>query len=302
MSEKKSERHCPVCDSSSSTPFVSEHVDMGKMTDFSYSSRKTPEFMRLRMIRCLSCDLVFAPIPPTYNILHNAYSEAAYDSSEEALYAAKTYANLLESHINRLYTRTCAVDIGAGNGALLPELLRMGFNKVVGIEPSHHALSASPPAILPYMREGMFSSKIIHDITPDLIVSCMTLEHVENPKKMLHIAYETMLPGGMIAIVVHNRKGILNKLLGLRSPIMDIEHLQLFCPNSVEILLKKTGFTNIFVQTFANTYPLKYWLRLSPIPIFLKKGLHNFFGKLGMLDIPLKIPVGNMLATGKKKI
>lgn len=257
--------------------------------------------MRLRLVRCLNCDLVYAPSPPTQDTLHHAYSEAAYDSSDEAHYAAKTYAGILEAHLQNMPSRTCAVDIGAGNGALLPELLRMGFRQVIGIEPSRQAISAAPADILPYLREGIFSPEIIKDAAPNLMISCMTLEHVENPRKMLQAIHGALLPGGMVAIVVHNRKGFLNKILGLRSPIMDIEHLQLFCPKSIRILLEQSGFARIAVQAFANTYPLKYWLRLSPLPSVLKKHINHFLAKTGKMNMPIKIPVGNMLAIGIKK-
>ena len=43
-------------------------------------------------------------------------------------------------------------------------------------------------------------------------------------------------------IVCHDRRAPLNRALGARSPIMDIEHLQLFSQASARALLERTGF------------------------------------------------------------
>lgn len=300
MAAESQERPCPVCCSQIYASFASEHIDTSKLNNFSYASRKNPEFMHLRMVRCTECDLVYAPTPPAFKALHEAYSSSAYDSSEEAHYAAQTYADILRPHLALLKNHVCAVDVGAGNGALLPKLLEIGFTQVVGIEPSKSALAAAPPDILPHMREGMFSPEAIKDISPDLVMSCMTLEHMDTPGDFMRAIHAALVPGGMAAVVVHNRKGALNRLLGLRSPIMDIEHLQLFCPNSLTTLLKRAGFTGIFVESFANTYPLKYWLRLLPIPLRMKKMIHTALEKSNTSTLSIKIPAGNILAIGIK--
>ena len=128
----------------------------------------------------------------------------------------------------------------------------------------------------------------------------MTLEHVDSPRELLEAAYAALEPGGIIAVVVHNRKAFINRLLGLKSPIIDIEHLQLFCPDSISTLLKNCGFTDIQVEPFANTYPLRYWLRLLPLPFALKKALQKACEQTGISKIPVKLPAGNTLGVGIK--
>jgi len=282
-------------------PFASEHIDKSRMSEFSYASRKTPEFMRLRMVECASCDLVYAPLPPTFEQLHAAYKEASYDSSEEAEFAAATYARILKPHLPEKSARTCALDIGAGNGALLPKLHGLGYGAVVGVEPSHSAIVTASPAVAPLLREGMFDREIIHDIVPDLVVSCMTMEHVDDPGGVLKTVHEVLAPGGLAALVVHNRRGLLNRVLGLRSPIMDIEHLQLFSPKSVKELLRRAGFTHIRISPFANTYPLRYWIRLLPLPSHIKGRLHSILQGIGLASLPIAMRVGNMVAVGVKE-
>lgn len=281
--------------------FADERLDTSKVTDYTYASRKRPEFMCLRLERCTSCDLVYAPSPPDNSFLASAYAEAAYDSGEEAKCAAESYAKALAPHLERLPSRNGAVDVGAGNGYLLSWFQRSGFADVVGIEPSRAAINAAPDEIRPFLREGMFSAEMLADVRPSLICTFMTLEHVAEPDVFIRTAYDLLEPGGMIAVVVHNWQGWLNRMLGMRSPIIDIEHLQLFNPKSVTMLLQGAGFGDVQVQEIQNSYPLRYWLRLTPLPNKLKDLLGGALEGVGLADIRIPFNVGNILAVGQKK-
>ena len=74
--------------------------------------------------------------------------------------------------------------------------------------------------------------------------------------------------------VSHNYRHWLMRLLGARSPIIDIEHLQVFSPASLRTALERAGFKDAQIRPFANRYPLHYWVRLAPIPQPLKRPLH----------------------------
>jgi len=185
---------------------------------------------------------------------------------------------------------------------LLPWLLESGFSPVVGIEPSRAAIEGAPATVRPLLREGMFSPAMLADVTPSLVCSFMTLEHVADPGEFVGAAYELLEPGGMLAVVVHNWRAPLNRLLGLRSPIIDVEHLQLFSPQSLRTLLAGAGFEAIHLQAIGNAYPLRYWLRLTPLPAGMKRGLATALERVGLLNVHVSLRVGNMLAVGKKPV
>ena len=235
------ERPCPVCGAQSYVNFADKSIADERFTEFTYASRKRPEFMCFRLVRCQSCDLVYAPNPPSKEFLKSAYSAASYDSQIEAQAASQSYAYALKPYISQLSeNRGAAVDVGAGNGALLPWLLQQDFKPVIGIEPSLAAIKSALPEIAPLIQCGMFSETMLANIHPSLICSFMTLEHISDPKVFTTSAFKALRAGGMIAIIVHNWRAPLNRLLGLRSPIIDIEHLQLFSPSSINLLLKQT--------------------------------------------------------------
>lgn len=294
------ERACPICGGRSYEHFSDERIDQSKISDFTYSSRKQPEFMCLKMVRCTDCDLVYAPMPPAGDFLSTAYSSSAYDSGPEAQAAAQSYMKVLTPHIERIVGRNAAVDVGAGNGSLLPWLKKSGFDPVIGIEPSRAAIDTASPSVRSLLREGMFSPALLSDENPSLMCSFMTLEHLSDPAEFVNQVYELLEPGGMIAVVVHNWRAPLNRLLGLRSPIIDVEHLQLFSQQSLQNLMTRTGFTSISLQSISNAYPIRYWLRLSPAPDWIKRRLNNALKFFGISDSLLSLRVGNILAIGFK--
>lgn len=293
-------RACPGCGSFRSSHFADERLDQQKVSEFTYASRKQPEFMCLKLVCCLDCDLVFAPLPPDNSFLSGAYADAAYDSVEEASCAARSYARALQAPLRNLASRSAAVDVGAGSGPLLPWLKRSGFREVIGIEPSRQAIAAASPEVVPWLREGMFSASALENTPLALICSFMTLEHLRDPGQFARTAFDLLEPDGMVAVVVHNRSGFLNRMLGMKSPIIDVEHLQLFNPRSITVLLECAGFEDIQVKSISNSYPLRYWLRLMPLPATLKRVVAYVLERTGLANLRIALRVGNIIATGKK--
>src|SRR5690348_12097854 len=123
-------RSCPVCGASSETSvFAPANFDLSQLNDYAFASRKLPEYMHYRLLSCPECDLLYAsPVPKPEN-LSEVYHQAAFDSSEEAHYASRTYSQLLQAFLPNLPDRIGALDIGTGGGAFLEELLAAGFSQ-----------------------------------------------------------------------------------------------------------------------------------------------------------------------------
>ena len=56
----------------------------------------------------------------------------------------------------------------------------------------------------------------------------MTMEHVRDPKDITLDAYDLLSNGGAVSFVVHDRRYLGYRILGKKSPIIDLEHLQIF--------------------------------------------------------------------------
>ena len=296
-------RHCPVCHTGSekATLFVRENIHEEKLSGLSFASRKEPEYMCHQMVQCATCDLVYANQPPGEDELAHAYHMADYDSSEEANDAAASYIHAIRPTLGTLARHQSVLEIGTGTGIFLEHLSHEGFTELVGVEPSSAAIAAAPAYRHAWIREGMFDEK---DFTPtsfDLICCFMTLEHVRDPNIVASAAFRLLRPGGAFVAVTHDYRSLVNRLLGKRSPIIDIEHLQLFSERSVRRLFESVGYTDVMVNAFINTYSLRYWMRLAPLPRGFKTAIAKLMATLGVENAKLGVNVGNLITTGYKR-
>ncbi len=295
-------RACPLCFSrDDSNVFSEENFDPQRLDEFAFASRKIPEHMHYRLVLCPVCSLLYCDPIPTPAAISKSYQEAAFDSSEEAHYAARTYGRFLTGIMKRIPRAKGALDIGTGDGAFLEELLKKGFTSIMGVEPSKAPIKASKKSIRPFIRNRTFN---IRDFKKNslVLVSCFqTFEHLYDPLEMCRSAYQLLKKGGALFAVSHNKDSLSAKFLGLKSPIYDVEHLQLFSPPSAKVLFEKAGFEQVQVRPLYNVYPLHYWLKLLPFPKNLKIGLIKILKKMGIGYLPVPLPAGNMVIIGYKK-
>lgn len=281
--------------------FLEENIDPAKVSGFSFSSRKVPEYMCLRLLRCKVCDLVYADQPPAAQELAQAYHQAGYDSAEEADDAATAYRRAAQQALARLPRRGRALEIGTGTGIFLECLKQEGFDEVIGVEPSRAAIEAAPQHRRPWIREGVFTETDFAAQSFDLVCCFMTLEHVRDPRVVAEAALRLLRPGGAFIAVTHDYRSPVNRLLGKRSPIIDIEHMQLFSAASVRRLFEHTGFEAVSVRAFVNRYRLAYWLRLAPLPALPKSWVARAFEATGLANAKLGANVGNLFTAGFKR-
>lgn len=298
-----SPRPCPICGShDDSRPFAESNADVEALDRFAFASRKLPEYMHWRLMQCRRCDLLYADPAPTLEELATLYRDADFDSREEAHLASRTYGAFLRQIVPKLPDQVGAADVGTGDGIFLRELLAAGFRDVVGIEPSSAPIEAADESVRPLIRHDIFRPNSFPAGSLSLITCFQTIEHLADPLSFCLDAWRALKPGGALFLIGHNRRALSAKLLGRKSPIFDIEHLQLFSPSSVRHLLRAAGFGAIQVRTVYNRYPIRYWTQLFPFPRVIKPRLLAFLEKnrVGRAVVPL--PAGNLAAIAYKAV
>lgn len=294
-------RQCPVCGSAGRPKvFADANIEPARLDKFAFASRKLPEYMHWTLWECGACDVLYANPAPAPEQLAGLYQDAAFGSGNEARYAARTYGRLLRRITPRLPDRDGALDIGTGDGAFLKELLDQGFSSVVGIEPSSAPIESAAAEVRPLIRHGLFEPGSFTESQFSLVSCFQTIEHLAQPLDVVKEAYRILKPGGAIFLIGHNRRSLSATLLGRKSPIFDIEHLQLFSPRSLRQLLLNAGFRAVSVGSFLNCYPLSYWSQLFPLPDRMKSSILAFlrYTQAGRILIPL--PAGNLAAVAFK--
>lgn len=295
-------RECPLCGAGpeAAEPFLADTREEERLSDLSFASRKTPEYMSHAMVRCRACDLAYVDRPPSAAMLAESYHNAGYDSAREAEDAADAYARAIAAPLARLSSTGSALEIGTGTAAFLERLKQAGFSELVGVEPSTAAIAAAPAHRQAWIREGVFVEKDFAPESFDLICCFMTLEHVPDPGALVAAAHRLLRPGGVFVGVTHDRRAWLNRLLGRRSPIVDIEHMQLFSAESATGLLSANGYAEVGGTSFRNAYSPSYWLRLVPMPDGIKRRLTNVLQGSALDRLRVPFNVGNFMSWGFK--
>jgi len=295
------QRPCPVCKTTRDSAVVRESTfDPARWTDASFSSRKLPEYMHFRLLKCARCGVLYAsPVPPP-DVLGAAYRDATFEAGKESGYAARTYiAYLLERGVRP----GRALDIGAADGAFLHELRQNGFDDVVGVEPSQAPVRAARADVRPYIRQEAFERGRFDAGSFDVVTCFQTIEHVYEPRALVEEIHRILRPGGTMFLIAHDAGALSARLLGSKSPIYDIEHVQLFDARSLRFLLAQLAFRDVRVFPILNAYPLAYWLKLFPLPLGIKlralAALER--GRLRALGARLlRVPAGNLAVFGTK--
>jgi hypothetical protein len=89
---------------------------------------------------------------------------------------------------------------------------------------------------------------------------------------------------------------LVNKILAEKSPIFDVEHLQVFTHLGIEKLFSGLDFEIMYSRKYKNKYTLSYWLKIAPISEWIKDYVEirkKFF------SIGISINVGNHLIIGR---
>ena len=294
-------RSCPLCGSTAEGKVVLEsNVELSRLTEFAFASRKLPEYMHSRMVECGDCGLLYGNPAVSIESGLNAYKEAAFDSSQESRFAAQTYAKLVASQLDSIGSRESALDIGAGDGAFLEQLVQLGFRDVTGVEPSAAPIASSKPDVRKMIRHDIFRAQDFAGQQFDLVTCFQVMEHLWKPRELVTDVNSILNPGGLFITVTHNLEAFSARMLGGKSPIFDIEHLQLFSEKTIRALLQQSGFSDIQVMPVWNRYPIHYWMKLAPLPETLKSALIRVTKQGPLVMIACSLPAGNIAAVARK--
>ena len=169
---------------------------------------------------------------------------------------------------------------------------------VAGCEPSEAPVNAADFEIREKIINEPFSPDMFEKNEFDIVSCFQTIEHIPDSVNLLLGIRSILKNDGYAYFVCHDYCSLVNRIMGLKSPIYDIEHLQIYSKKSIRRLFKQMGFRDINLFTIKNNYPLSYWVRLFPgVPTKIKKYVENL--KLAK-RLMIGINVGNIGIIAKK--
>ena len=277
-----------------------QRLDESAINELTFSSRKTPDSMHYRMVICANCDLAYANPAPDIGWLRKNYIKASYETAEESNLAAANHSRLLDRVLHNLPDRDGALDIGTGDGAFLKELLNRGFTNVEGVEPSINPIQEASDEVNKLITPAFFEGDNYESNSFSVVTCFQVLEHVDQIDNLVKSVFRLLKPGGYFLTVGHDHRAWTARLLGQRSPIFDIEHLQLLSRTSFRHMYNKHNFQKFKVASMTNSYPLNYWVKLSPLPKSARRSMSIVLKSLKLNSLRVPLRAGNLWALGVK--
>lgn len=295
------ETSCALCNSKTSYRIIyNPTLKDGLINEHTFSARRIPDRLHYRIVRCKRCGLHRSnPIykPEQISML---YKKSTLRYETEIPYLKKTYGRYLKRITPLLESRHRLLDIGCGNGFFLQEAQEQGFKSVFGVEPGESVQQASPD-IKKHITLDFFHGNLFPKNYFDLVSCFHLLDHVVDPNQFLKDVRIILKPHGYGFFITHNVSSLLPRLLRQNCPIFDIEHIYLFDKKTLRKIFEKNNFEVINVFTISNTYPLSYYLYMSPLSFGIKQFVTNVLTKFTFLNLPLTIPIGNIGIVVKKR-
>lgn len=214
----------------------------------------------MRHVRCRHCQTQFVTPRPPEKMLAEFYAQSSnyayfaehiFPASETARREkifrprAQVTAEIMETYCIDSGT---LVEVGAAYGTYCEEIRSIGiFDRIIGIEPTP-ALAEKCRRLGIETIEAPYE-EIALDEPVDVIAAFEVIEHLFDPGRFLNWCYRSMKPGGCVLVTCPNIAGFEPLILGRDSGAVDHEHINLFTPDSLAELFRRSGFEPVEIST-----------------------------------------------------
>jgi SAM-dependent methyltransferase len=265
-----------------------------------FSARRKPDGVHYRLVKCQSCGLVRSDPAADARQIAEIYAESGFDYAGEVENLTATYGRYLRELVALGGAGGSLLEIGCGNGFFLEEALRQGFRDVRGIEPSADAIRRASPTIAARILPGVFRRGAFDPGTFDVICLFQVLDHLPDPALALEAACEMLKPGGRLLCLNHDVQAMSARVMGEKSPIVDVEHTFLFGKDTLRRLLESSGFRIERIGTAWNRCSLRYLLHLLPVSDRLKTPWIGLADRSRLGRVSVWLPLGNLFGIARR--
>lgn len=186
---------------------------------------------------------------------NNNQDYSQYHRDETYIKEDKQFENIFQKRVDTILKFKKfgkVLEIGSSTGLLLSLFKKRGW-EVQGVDPSkeaaNHAIGRGIPTIVSYFEKVKFNNKF------DVIILNHVLEHVDSPQKFLKKTNLLLNKNGIIFIDVPH----FGSFSGKRKKenweyLLPEEHKWHFTKKSLELLLKKTRFKLVYLETHSGIW------------------------------------------------
>jgi len=217
------------------------------------------------IVKCRRCGLVHLSPRPEARELSRYYPDLYYGGSDSGL-----------SHkiglIKRYFKPGSVLDIGCGRGFFLGRMKELGWD-TRGVELSRgEAETAKQTFNIDVSTKDIAESGFLEGQF-DLITLWHSLEHMEDPARILAQAYRFLKKGGSLVVSTPNVSSAQARLFGKMWYHIDApRHLNLFSASTLKVLLERTRFSLKKVNYFVFDHNVYGWTMSALNTLKLNQG------------------------------
>ena len=207
-----------------------------------------------RFVRCQHCRTAYMSPRATAATLGQFYARSAlYEFWNQHIFPASREVRrekIFRPRVERILALCAAlnvptgvlVEVGAANGIFCEEVIRSGaFRRVVAIEPGR-SLAASCRALGIETIESSVEEAGDLGGTANVVASFETIEHLFSPRDFIVKCHGLLAENGLLVLSCPNYDGFDIQTLGVESDSLDAEHVNLFNPTALSVLVERCGF------------------------------------------------------------
>lgn len=295
---------CPICNSLEDyTIIYKSNFSDSDINIKVFSARRLPDLIHYQIVKCKNDDLLRSnPICDDISQI-NLYKNSKFNYSDQLDNLTASYLKALYRILPKFSKDAKILEVGCGNGFMLSALLDLGYNNLHGIELSLDAIARADSKIKDKIIADVFRDGIYKNESFDLIFFFQIFDHLQDPTTFLNICNNLLFYGGHTLCFNHDVESLSSRVLGEKSPIVDIEHTYLYSKKTITKIFTKNGFRMVEVYSPKNIVSLKYLIWLFPMHRRLKLKLLNLKGGVANFLFRQKVNVslGNLCIIAKKE-
>lgn len=234
--------NCPACD-------CSETVDPIEVRSYTFET-------------CAACETVFYNPRPTAEQMHAYYAQAQsytfwatriFPRTEKARRENifQPLADKIAGYVEKSGVKPeVMVEIGAGFGIFSEEISKRGlFDRVIAVEPTPDLARKCRDKGLETI-EKPYEDIELENNSISCVASFEVIEHLFEPRNFLRKCWSLLKNEGLLILTCPNIIGFDFTVLGKnKAPNFGLEHINMFHPESLKLLVEAEGFSVVDIRT-----------------------------------------------------
>jgi 2-polyprenyl-3-methyl-5-hydroxy-6-metoxy-1,4-benzoquinol methylase len=224
-------------------------------SDFAESFKK----YGINFVTCQGCETIYAnPRPRPEHILEYYRDSENYAYWNKYIFPASEHVRrekIFKPRVQRVL-EVCQklglktdilLEVGTGFGIFCEEMKKERvFKRIVGVEPTPELAATCRLKGVEIVEKPIEEVEHSDFLSPgeevDVIVNFELIEHLFSPRDFLLKCRNLLSPKGILILTCPNGKGFDVTVMREVSPALDAEHINLFNPNSLAMLMEDCGF------------------------------------------------------------